>query len=118
MVLDGYAGPNRAHVAVVRELVDARDIRVDHANWLDDGAIYLNDPVRDVSPDNDWSQVRIYNVKTAAWGGRIYSVQGFIGPDAPDPQSLHLAQNPPAAPQTDEIGALIAGDPDSEDENN
>ena len=121
MVLSGYAGPNRAHVAVVREIVDARDIRVDHANWLDDGAIYLNDPVRDVSPDNDWSQVRIYNVKTAAWGARIYSVQGFIGPDAPGPdaQTVHLAQNPPSGAQpSDEISALIAADPAPADENN
>ena len=118
MVLTNYAGPDRAHVAVVREIVDAREIRIDHANWLNDGAITVNDPVRDVSPDNDWSQVRVYNAKTEAWGSRIYTVQGFIGPQAPDPQALHLAQNPPAAPQTDEIGALIAGDPDSEDENN
>ena len=121
MVLDGYAGPNRAQVAVVRELVDARDIRVDHANWLDDGAIYLNDPVRDVSHDNDWSQVRIYNVKTAAWGGRIYSVQGFIGPDAPGPdaQTMHLAQNPSSVARPgDEIGALIAADSAPADENN
>ena len=119
MVLNGYAGPDRAHLAVVREIVDARDIRVDHANWLDDGTIYVDDPVRDVSPDNDWSQVRVYNVRTGAWGGKIYPVQGFIGPDSPDPQTLQLAQNPPSArPQTDEIGALIGADPDSEDGNN
>src|SRR5689334_6936645 len=37
MVLTGYAGPNRAHVAVVRSLVNAREIKIDHANWLDDG---------------------------------------------------------------------------------
>jgi surface antigen len=117
MVLGGYAGPNRAHVAVVREIVDAREIRIDHANWLDDGAIYVNDPVRDVSPDNDWSQVRIYNVKTAAWGGRIYAVQGFIGPGAPE--SMHFAQYPPSgAPPGDDIGALIAADPDPADANN
>ena len=82
MVLTGYAGPERGHVAVVRELVSPREIRVDHANWLDDGAIYLNDPVRDVSADNDWSAVRVWNLKTGAWGGKIYPVQGFIGPSA------------------------------------
>ncbi len=119
MVLNGYAGPNRAHLAVVREIVDARTIRVDHANWLDDGAIYVNDPVHDVSPDNDWSEVRVYNLRTEAWGGRVYPVQGFIGPGGPDPETMRLAQNPPAArPQTDEIGALIAADSDSEDGNN
>jgi len=79
MVLHNYAGPNHGHVAVVREVMDAREIRVDHANWLNDGSIYLDDPVRDESQGNDWSVVRVFNLKTGAWGGRLYPVQGFIG---------------------------------------
>ncbi|HEV7960811.1 MAG TPA: CHAP domain-containing protein [Rhizomicrobium sp.] len=79
MVLNNYAGPNRGHVAVVRALVGPREIRVDHANWLDDGSIYVNDPVEDVSSENDWSLVRVYNLKAGAWGGKVYPVQGFIG---------------------------------------
>lgn len=81
LVLHDYAGPKRAHLAVVRAMVSSREIRVDHANWLNDGAIFINNPVRDVSPDNDWSQVRVWNIRSGAWGTRIYSVQGFIGPD-------------------------------------
>ena len=42
-------GRDRGHVAVVRDRFRAREIRVDHANWLDDGSIYVNDPVEDVS---------------------------------------------------------------------
>jgi len=79
MVLNNYAGPDRAHIAVVSKLVSAREIRVDHANWLDDGSIYVNDPVEDVSESNDWSLVRVFNLKTDAWGGKVYPVQGFIG---------------------------------------
>jgi surface antigen len=79
MVLYNYAGPDRGHVAVVRDLISAREIRVDHANWLDDGAIYVNDPVADVSSGNDWSLVRVFNLKTGAWGGKVYPVKGFIG---------------------------------------
>lgn len=79
MVLNNYAGPTRGHVAVVRNLISPREIRVDHANWLDDGAIYVNDPVEDVSSENDWSLVRVFNIKTGAWGGKVYPVQGFIG---------------------------------------
>jgi surface antigen len=102
MVLYGYAGPNRAHLAVVREIVGARDIRVDHANWLDDGAIYEDDPVRDVSADNDWTQVRVYNLKAGAWGSRIYPVQGFIGPGGADDEPLRLAQSStPKASESD-----------------
>lgn len=78
MVLTGYAGPKHGHVALVRKIVSAREIRVDHANWLNDGAIYLNTPVIDVSPDNDWSQVRVWNTREGHLGGTTYRVQGFI----------------------------------------
>ena len=67
IVLTGYAGPGRGHVGVVSAMVSSREIRLDHANWLDDGAIYIDDPVADVSPDNDWSEVRVWNPRTTAW---------------------------------------------------
>jgi surface antigen len=79
MVLFNYAGPQRGHVAVVRRVVSAREIRIDHANWLDDGSIYVNDPVVDVSAAHDWSQVKVWNIKTGGWGAKIFPVQGFIG---------------------------------------
>lgn len=85
LVLTGYAGPHRSHVAVVTAMVSSREIRVDHANWLNDGAIFTDDPVVDVSPDNDWSQVKVYNERIGAWGARIYLVQGFIGPGRDNP---------------------------------
>lgn len=80
MVLTGYAGPQRGHLAVVRSVVSSREIRVDHANWFNDGAIYVDNPVADVSSANDWSAVKVWNMRTGAWGGRVYAVQGFIGP--------------------------------------
>jgi hypothetical protein len=80
MVLVGYAGKHRAHVAVVRRLVTPREIRIDHANWLNDGSIYVNDPVVDVSPDNDWSEVKVWNIRSGTWGTRTYALKGFIGP--------------------------------------
>ncbi len=112
MVLNAYAGPKRAHLAVVRKVVDAREIRIDHANWLDDGAIYENDPVRDVSPDNDWTQVRVYNLRADAWGAHVYPVQGFIGPGSAGEQPMRLAQVPapkaevPDEAQTDDSDLL------------
>jgi hypothetical protein len=79
MVLYNYAGPARGHVAVVRRIVSAREIRIDHAICLDVGSIYVNDPVVDVSAANDWSQVKVWNIKTGGWGAKIFPVQGFIG---------------------------------------
>lgn len=87
MVLHDYAGPDHGHVAVVRKVVGPREIRIDHANWFDDGSIYVNNPVEDVSSDNDWSVVRVYNLKTGGWGVKLFPVQGFIGggdKDRPD----------------------------------
>ncbi len=80
MVFARIGGPPGGHVAVVRGIVSARVIRVDHANWLGKGRIYLSDPVRDVSPANDWSHVRVWNAETGAWGGRTYPIAGFVGP--------------------------------------
>ena len=38
-------------------VVSDREIVIDHANWLNDGKVYLDQPVLDVSEDNDWSAV-------------------------------------------------------------
>jgi surface antigen len=80
MVLYNYAGPKRAHLAVVSSMKSSREIRIDHANWLDQGAVFTNVPVYDMSADNDWSDVKVYNPATHDWGARLYDVQGFIGP--------------------------------------
>jgi hypothetical protein len=82
MVLKGYQRSDRGHVAVVRHVVDDREIVIDHANWLNDGKIYLNQPVKDVSPGNDWSEVRVWYAPGAQYGARIYDVEGFILPHA------------------------------------
>jgi hypothetical protein len=88
MVLIGYAGPKRGHLAVVQKIVSPRLILVDHANWLNSGDIYLSNAVADVSPANDWSVVRVYNLRADSWGIRDYPVQGFIGPE---PAQMRLA---------------------------
>ncbi len=80
LVLTGYAGPGRGHVGVVSELISPREIRIDHANWLGDGAIYLDDPVADVSADNRWAEFRVWNPRSKSWGTKTYLVEGFIGP--------------------------------------
>jgi hypothetical protein len=80
LVLTGYAGPHRGHLAVVTAVDSSRQIRVDHANWLNDGRVYRNDPVVDVSPDNDWSEVRVWDARDRVLGSRTYLVRGFIGP--------------------------------------
>lgn len=105
MVMVGYAGKNRAHVAVVRRVVTPREIRIDHANWLNDGAIYVNDPVVDVSPDNDWTEVKVWNIRSASWGTKTYSLKGFIGPGSANDNPLVSSNE---TPTDDPIARQIA----------
>ena len=65
------------HVAVVTHIVSNREIRVDQANWQNHGEIDHSTPIRDVSPKNDWSQVRVWDLKSGQYG-RVYPVAGFI----------------------------------------
>jgi hypothetical protein len=80
IVMRGYNDPARGHVAVVRRIESDRIIVVDQANWLNGGEISVGVPVLDVSPANDWSEVRVWYIPGAHWGGRVYDVEGFIHP--------------------------------------
>jgi hypothetical protein len=75
-------GRSRGHLAVVTAIRGAREIVVDHANWLNRGAIHLNTPVRDVSGANDWSAVRLWYTPGRTYGARAYAAHGFIYPSA------------------------------------
>ena len=78
LLLTGYCDGACGHAAIVTRIVSAREIRIDHADWLHDGAIYRNNPVADVSWNNDWSRVRVFNIRTGSWGGKVYAVRGFL----------------------------------------
>jgi hypothetical protein len=80
LVMRGYNDPGRGHVAVVTQIDSSRLIRVDQANWLNNGEISVGVPVLDVSPNNDWSEVRVWYIPGGHWGGRVYQAQGFIHP--------------------------------------
>lgn len=68
------------HVAVVSRVLDSREILVDHANWLNRGRIHKDLLVRDVSPSNDWSMVRVWYAPGNVLGKRRYPAYGFIHP--------------------------------------
>jgi surface antigen len=91
MVMRGYRNANRGHVAVVRHVLTERSIIIDHANWLASGEVTLNVPVVDVSPQNDWSQVRVWHIPTQTWGMRVYNVQGFILPESEPSAGVAMA---------------------------
>jgi len=66
------------HVAVVKSVVDSRHILLDHANWSHPGAIEHSALAEDVSPEGDWSQVRVWYAPINGLGTRSVPAYGFI----------------------------------------
>ena len=78
MVFSGSKRLKRGHVAVVTEIVSPRQILVDQANWENHGEIDHATPVLDVSPSNDWSRVRVWDMRSGTFGAHVYAISGFI----------------------------------------
>jgi surface antigen len=79
------------HVAKVSELVDARTIRITHANWSPingrRGQIEKNVLAIDTSANNDWTRVRVWYAPIRAVGLRHSPTYGFILPGKAKPAS-------------------------------
>ncbi len=82
MVLRPHGRMRLGHVAYVREVVNNRQIRLNHANWSRRGMVESNVLAEDVSPNNDWSIVKVWHTPTGQLGITRYPVYGFIYPDA------------------------------------
>lgn len=78
MVFSGTKRLKHGHVAVVTHIVSNREIRVDQANWQNKGEIDLATPVLDVSAKNDWSKVRVWDMRSNGFGAHVYAISGFI----------------------------------------
>ncbi|MFN7307035.1 MAG: CHAP domain-containing protein [Alphaproteobacteria bacterium] len=85
------------HVAVVQEVISAREVLIHHANWagpgIRRGSIMQDVSVIDVSLNNDWSSVRVQVGRDQESLGRIYPIQGFIY-DRPDNGYVRTASTP------------------------
>jgi surface antigen len=80
------------HVAAVSRVIDDRTVLVTHSNWSlingRRGQIERNVKVIDVSPQGDWSRVRVWFAPLGDLGGTVWPVHGFIYPQAAAPMSL------------------------------
>jgi hypothetical protein len=81
MAFRGSPENPHGHVAVVREVRSSRILIVDHANWLGRGEVTVATPIIDISPRNDWSQVRVWFIPGDQWGARTFKIAGFIYPE-------------------------------------
>ncbi len=74
-------GMPMGHVAVVAKVVGDRELLLDHANWSRRGRIEHGVRAVDVSPEGDWSQVRVWFARNGDLGTRVNPTFGFIYPD-------------------------------------
>ncbi|WP_379486990.1 CHAP domain-containing protein [Novosphingobium soli] len=125
MAIRPYNNSRLGHVATVSKVLDSRTILLSHANWSVPGKVERNVTALDVSPDNDWSQVRIWYAPIHGLGTTHWPVSGFIYNAKPGTMRglgetrLAQAAQPagklaakPAARKgrhSDPIGAIIAG---------
>ncbi|MFM2300902.1 MAG: hypothetical protein RLZZ84_638 [Pseudomonadota bacterium] len=104
MTFKPHGNSTLGHVAAVSRIVDSRTILIRHANWspINGRRGQIEDNVRavDVSPGNDWSEVRVWYAPIQALGGAHWPVQGFIYRNRPKQAAIATASKDP-------IGAII-----------
>lgn len=73
------------HVAMVSKVISEREVLLTHANWSRPGGIERDVRAVDVSPQGDWSEVRVWFAPSGGLGTSVYPVNGFIySGDAPE----------------------------------
>lgn len=82
MAFKPYGNMRLGHVAAVSRIIDSRTVLLRHANWspINGRRGQIEDNVRavDVSPENDWSAVRVWFDPVQNLGSTHWPVQGFI----------------------------------------
>ncbi|PNU02996.1 CHAP domain-containing protein [Novosphingobium guangzhouense] len=122
MAIKPFNNSKLGHVATVSRIVDSRTVLLSHANWSVPGEIERNVTALDVSPNNDWSQVRIWygparNLGTTHWpvSGFIYNAKpgAKLKDAAPQRETTQIASARKAPSKkgrrSDPIGDIIAG---------
>ncbi|MCM8729551.1 CHAP domain-containing protein [Hephaestia sp. MAHUQ-44] len=69
------------HVAMVSQIVSDREVLLTHANWSRPGRVEANVRAIDVSPNNDWTQVKVWYGPIGDLGTSVYPTKGFIYAD-------------------------------------
>lgn len=117
MAFQPHGKSRLGHIAAVSRIVDARTILISHANWSDRGKIEKNVTAIDVSPKNDWSQVRVWYAPIGNLGGSHWPITGFIynskpGKNEKIERSLTSEAKPAKSKRRakDIIGSIIAGE--------
>jgi surface antigen len=122
MAFRPFGNMTLGHVAAVSKVIDKRTVLLRHANWSPIGGRrgQIENDVKaiDVSPENDWSEVRVWYAPLQDLGTTAWPVEGFIYGDRSQdrnfqPTARIAAETPRPAPakataRADVIGDIIA----------
>jgi surface antigen len=119
MVFRSQGKMRHGHVAVVSNIITERYIQISHANWSPingrRGQVEENVNVMDVSPNNDWSQVKVWYGPLNDFGTTVYTTYGFIyndeagpRPYTPSPEFAQNVQVTQAVAVVDELPSDVA----------
>lgn len=109
-----YGKMELGHVAAVSRIVDSRTVLLRHANWslINGTRGQIENDVRavDVSPRNDWSEVRVWFAPIGSLGGTKWPLNGFIYNEKPGKADKLRRPERPVSDLyvNDPIGAIIA----------
>jgi surface antigen len=118
MAFEPHGRMRLGHVAAVSRVIDSRTVLLRHANWspIDGHRGQIEDNVEavDVSPNNDWSEVRVWYAPIHDLGTTAWPVAGFIYPDRDmrPPLQIAKADRPnPITPSREFLTAFASYDP-------
>lgn len=116
VVFKKHGSMSHGHVAVVTQVISARKVLVDHANWAPHrgrgrGQVTTKVMMLDVSPHNDWTEVRVWNEASQEIGKKIYPTYGFIYAKAPRAEAKIIeAKDEPVAMPGIELASDMVGE--------
>ena len=112
MAFRPYGKMELGHVAAVSGIIDSRTVLLRHANWSPingrRGQIEDNVAAVDVSPGNDWSEVRVWFDPIGDLGATHWPVAGFIYPKRAPKAEAAKPRLAAKAADSDPIGEIIA----------
>jgi surface antigen len=76
------------HVAMVSRVIGDREVLLTHANWSRRGGVESDVRAIDVSPNNDWTEVRVWYGPIGDLGTSSNRANGFIYADEDDADAL------------------------------
>ena len=98
------------HVAMVSEVVSEREVLLTHANWSRRGGIERDVRAIDISPNGDWSMVKVWYGPQGDLGTSAYPTKGFIYADHAQPGEDETPVERLAGPSAPMVIAALSSD--------